>query len=382
MATYRGQDIDLSIPQAVKRNAQRGLDLVEEYGRGGTDVGRGTARYLVREEDASPEKIRQIARYWPRHDTEHVNEDGSDGEPPSNAHIAWQLWGGDEGRAWSERKRDQLDRIDEEQDKAGNRMAEQKVAEFAAVKEITGRTVTGIASVLGNVDAQGDIIWPGAFAKTLQEGRRRLKHFWSHNGLFWDPEPPIAVIEGIREIPRDELPPMVLEMAPGALGGLEVARTYLNTPRGNEVLEGIRAGAITEMSIGYEPIKFDYEPMDGEQVRNLREIRLLETSDVVWGANDATAASKRLPDLASLLDAMEQHAKAGRRNNDADQRRINDICRLAYELGADYGMEHGETDGDKPDDDEKAEPPDQALTLQRRARAMELRMKLAGVRKQ
>jgi HK97 family phage prohead protease len=385
MATYRGQDIDLSIPQAVKRNAQRGLDLAEEFGRGGTDVGRGTARYLVREDEASPEKVRQIARYWPRHDTEHVNEDGSDGEPPSNAYIAWQLWGGDEGRAWSERKRDQLDRIDEEQDKHMPRERERKTfMGGAAVKEVSGRTVTGVASVLGNRDDYGDIIWPGAYAKTIQEGRRRMRHFWQHSwsDMLTTPEPPTAVIDDIREVGRGELPDSVLSAAPDALGGLLVTRTYLNTLRGNEILEGIKAGAITEMSIGYEAIVFDYdESDDGRQVRNLREIRLLETSDVIWGANAATVASKNMPPLGTILDALEGYAKAGRRNNEDDQRRINDICRLAYELGADYAP-------DMPDDDDdrwKAQSPMEAepehshvppLTLQRRLRALELRLTL------
>jgi hypothetical protein len=50
------------------------------------------------------------------------------------------------------------------------------------------------------------------------------------------------------------------------------------------------------MSIGYTPIKMDYreERIDGEKVlvRNLREVRLWDISDVVWGANDLTTAVK------------------------------------------------------------------------------------------
>jgi HK97 family phage prohead protease len=253
----------------------------------------------------------------------------------------------------------------------------------AAVKEVSGRTVTGIASVLGNRDDYGDIIWPGAYAKTIQEGRRRMRHFWQHSwsDMLTTPEPPTAVIDDIREVGRGELPDSVLSAAPDALGGLLVTRTYLNTLRGNEILEGIKAGAITEMSIGYEAIVFDYdESDDGRQVRNLREIRLLETSDVIWGANAATVASKNMPPLGIILDALEGYAKAGRRNNEDDQRRINDICRLAYELGADYAP-------DMPDDDDrwKAQGPTEAepehlyvppLTLQRRLRALELRLTL------
>lgn len=384
MATYRGQDIDLSIPQQVKRNAQRGLDLVEEYGRGGTDVGRGTARYLVREDDASPEKIRQIARYWPRHEGDNLDENGSDGNAPSNGYIAWMLWGGDEGRSWSERKRDQLDRIDEEQGKGVKRELEYKAAPHGvAVKDISGRTVTGIASVFGVRDDGGDIIWPGAFAKTLMENKRRVRHMWHHTWSgFGTPDPPTAVIDDVYEVGRDALPDATLAAAPDALGGLEVRRTYMQTPRGEEMLMCLRAGAIQEMSIGYWPEKWDYDNNDDTYTRNLREAGLLETSDVYWGMNPYTSASKSADDYLERIAWFLNEIKAGRRNNADDQRMINDICRLAYELGADYRPdEERETDGytEDEDDQKQAEPVPKVATtrLQRRARLLDLQLNIA-----
>lgn len=115
MATYRGEDIDLSIPEGVKTEAQRGLDWVAEFNRGGTEVGRGTARHLVNRSESTPAKVRQIARYFPRHEVDKDAEGYRPGEDgyPSNGRIAWALWGGDPGKRWSESKRDQLDRIDE-----------------------------------------------------------------------------------------------------------------------------------------------------------------------------------------------------------------------------------------------------------------------------
>src|SRR5204863_5678851 len=65
-----------------------------------------------------------------------------------------------------------------------------------------------------------------------------------------------------------------------------------------------------------------------------------ETSDVLWGANSATVASKalRIP-LDYLLKQLglhlEEMAKEGRRNASGDQERINTIAKLAIELGAD-----------------------------------------------
>lgn len=163
------------------------------------------------------------------------------------------------------------------------------------VKEqsIEGRTVMGIASVFGNVDDGLDRIWKGAFKKTIAENSKRVRHLWQHDYM----QPPTAVITDLREVGKKDLPDWIKEKFPEATGGLLVKRDYLPTPRGDEILAGITSGAIAEMSIGYESVKFDFEevPLEkdvAQQVRNLREIRLFDTSDVNWGMNAATAAAK------------------------------------------------------------------------------------------
>lgn len=178
------------------------------------------------------------------------------------------------------------------------------IPSFAKVED--DRTVSGFASVFGNVDNGGDRVMPGAFKKTIAEGMRRVKHLWSHNPF----EPPTAAIKEIREAGRRELPDEVLDLYPDAKGGLLVTRVYLDTPRGNEILEGIKSGAISEMSFGFDVMKWENEEVkDGElkgmMVRNLKELRLWDTSDVTWGMNSATVAAKAgvpptLLDLAAL----------------------------------------------------------------------------------
>ena len=161
-------------------------------------------------------------------------------------------------------------------------------------KEIEDRTVVGITAVTGNIDSYYDIIHRGAFKKTIQENGARVRHLWQHDFS----QPPIAAIKELREVGRDDLPAEIRRRFPDATGGLLVARRYLETTRGDEVLQGIAAGAINEMSIGFNPVKWDYEELDadGDQkrllVRNLREVRLWDTSDVNWGANPATTAWK------------------------------------------------------------------------------------------
>jgi hypothetical protein len=166
------------------------------------------------------------------------------------------------------------------------------------IKAIEDRTVTGIASVMGVLDDGRDVVWPGAFSKTLNENARRIRHLWQHQA----DEPPIAVVKAIREIGRKELPADLTKQFPEASGALEVTREYLTTARAEEVFQGIKSGAIGEMSFGYDIIKKDYEVKDGVSIRNLREVRLWETSDVQWGMNPATRAVKSLFwDLAYAL---------------------------------------------------------------------------------
>lgn len=86
-------------PPAVVRAAKEGLRLRGQYGRGGTEVGLATARLLVSGKVLTPEKVRHISRYFPRHAGDRLDLRN----PPSNGWIAWNLWGGNAGRAWSER---------------------------------------------------------------------------------------------------------------------------------------------------------------------------------------------------------------------------------------------------------------------------------------
>lgn len=155
------------------------------------------------------------------------------------------------------------------------------------------RTVTGYAAMIGNVDDGDDRLHHGAFAKTLRESGKRVRHLWQHSLN----EPPTAVITALREVSTKELPGDLLREHPNVTGALEVTRKYLNTPRADEILQGITAGAITEMSFGYQIPKgrSDVErTKDGRQIRNLREVRLMETSDVLFGMNPATRTMKGL----------------------------------------------------------------------------------------
>lgn len=167
---------------------------------------------------------------------------------------------------------------------------------------IEGRTVTGIFCVHGHVDDgdgwySRDRSHPNVFGDFKDRGRQRVVHLWQHQSS----EPPTAVINELFEVARADLPPAVLDYAPDATGGTGVKRTYLETPRGNEVLAGLQAGAICEMSYAYEVVRWDMEKQPEESravpIRNIYQATLFDTSDVTWGMNPATSAdgSKGVP---------------------------------------------------------------------------------------
>ena len=98
-------DLNFTIPKGAKEEAKRGLDWVKEHGRGGTSVGRNSARYILNNTTAGPEKTRHIAKYFPRHEVDKRAEGWRPGEKgyPSNGRIAWALWGGEAGKTWSQK---------------------------------------------------------------------------------------------------------------------------------------------------------------------------------------------------------------------------------------------------------------------------------------
>lgn len=161
-----------------------------------------------------------------------------------------------------------------------------------SIQSIEDNVVTGVCAVTGNVDLGNDRLHRGAFTKSIQERKSRIPHLWSHQA----DQPPIATIVDLQEIGRNDLPQEVKSEYPESTGGLLVKRRYLDTPRSQEVLTGIKENAISGMSFGYEPIKgkVDYETLDGKRVRNLREVKLYETSDTPFPMNEATRAQKGL----------------------------------------------------------------------------------------
>jgi hypothetical protein len=94
--------------------AEIGLKWRDEYNRGGTEVGVARARDISNKRNLSLDTIKRMNSYFSRHEVDKEASGWNQGEEgfPTAGRIAWQLWGGDAGQAWSARI---VERIKKEQ---------------------------------------------------------------------------------------------------------------------------------------------------------------------------------------------------------------------------------------------------------------------------
>lgn len=140
-----------------------------------------------------------------------------------------------------------------------------------------------IASVFDVEDSYGDIVKAGAFTDTLKNGRTKAV-LWMHMRALL-----CGHISDARELApgHPDLPIGIRDK-----GGLWCQLKFnLNVQRGKEAYEHIKAGDISEFSIGYYLLKYEMivDEKEGSVTFNLLEIDLVEVSPVIRGANPDTA---------------------------------------------------------------------------------------------
>lgn len=195
-------------------------------------------------------------------------------------------------------------------------MFEKKILTLAEAKvsgDGPGR-ISGYASTFGHIDSYGDTIVKGAYLKTiptfLQDGFIPWGHDWAGY--------PVATPEKATE---DET-------------GLWIEAEFHSDPESQRaralVAERLARGKSMGLSIGYEAKGFDFQEMDGQQVRRLTDINLMEVSLVMVPA-----------DTHARVAAIKS-AELKRHLNRAQMDRI--VAVILEALSAD----------DLPDDDEEA----------------------------
>lgn len=104
---------DYKPTEGMIEEAERGLAWRREFGRGGTEVGIARARDIVNGRSLSEDTVKRMFSFFSRHEVDKEAEGFRPGEEgyPSNGRIAWALWSGDAGFAWS---RDKVASMDNE----------------------------------------------------------------------------------------------------------------------------------------------------------------------------------------------------------------------------------------------------------------------------
>ena len=144
---------------------------------------------------------------------------------------------------------------------------------------------SGYGSVFGNVDDGGDIVEPGAFTKTIAEGFERVKILALHNDSLLPIGRPLEVREDSK--------------------GLYIKAKISDTAMGRDVKVLLKDGVLNELSIGYDPVVFDYDKDSG--VRHLREVKLWEVSVVTWAMNpEAVITDYKQAAEAARIEAEKQ----------------------------------------------------------------------------
>ncbi len=176
-------------------------------------------------------------------------------------------------------------------------MATKKEKEFKTFKfkvsdesedDNTGH-ISGFASTFGNVDQGGDIIEPGAFAKTIREQKAFPKL------LDHDPRKP-AGFSKLKETSRGLFFESELK-----LFDPEVRQRFELTKL------SLKLDAPMGVSIGFIPVKISFDEVDGQRVRRLEEIRLLETSLVTFPMNTAaTATGAKSLEIYELFELIQK----------------------------------------------------------------------------
>jgi len=155
--------------------------------------------------------------------------------------------------------------------------------------------VKGYGSVFGNIDSDGDIINKGAYTKTISENGKRVKYLYQH-----DMDKPLGKMVDLYE---DEK-------------GLVFEASIPKTQLGTDVIELMKAGVITENSVGILPIT---KEIIGDN-RHINEVKLFEISAVTLAANDQAMILdvKGNIDRDKVLNRYDKIAKLIRKGNISD----------------------------------------------------------------
>lgn len=159
--------------------------------------------------------------------------------------------------------------------------------------DVEKRVITGFFTSTGTLDSDNDVFIEGAFKKTIAEmgplGKNRIWHLWQH-----DTDKPL------------NKPYLLEERKEGAYFETKMPRT----PLADMALALYAEQAITEHSVGFLTVKDELDSKGGHRI--IKEVRMLEGSSVLWGANENTPFTGfKADEAARQIEALERLLRNG-----------------------------------------------------------------------
>jgi HK97 family phage prohead protease len=147
-------------------------------------------------------------------------------------------------------------------------------------------TFTGMASVFGNVDLGGDIVEPGAFARSLQHKNGEVPILYQH----------------------DTRSPIGLGRVQETKAGLEITgELVMQISKAQEAYALMKRGVLKGLSIGFDVVRDTVS----NGIRHLHELKLYEVSVVTFPMNEMASISSVKSDdsLANFRATLAECSK-------------------------------------------------------------------------
>jgi HK97 family phage prohead protease len=168
--------------------------------------------------------------------------------------------------------------------------------------------VSGYFSAFNIKDSDGDIIHPGAFARSIKdwgpEGKNRIKHLKNH-----DPGTPLGKLIELKE---DGF-------------GLHYTSKVGTHDAGKDFIKMVESQLITEHSIGFKDVTPKELKDNGNGANNMTDLILYEGSSLTaWGAQENTPLTGYKSSVKYISERLEKFEKFVR-NTDATDETI-ELC--------------------------------------------------------
>ena len=336
-------DINTKPTQEIADEAEQALEWRAEFGRGGTEVGVARARDLKNRVNLSIRTIKRMFSYLSRHEVDKKGKGFYKGDEgfPSAGRIAWGLWGGDPGFAWTKRK---IKEIEEEENR--NIMENKELRHIQKIEENEESIIIYYAKNKEDVEVVIDMDEEVTIEEDSQEIRtitnKEVRTFnVSDIEVRNDDGKNVVVGYGaVFNSESNDLGGFVEYIAPGAFDGrleddvrflinhdgLPLARTTNNTLRlsvderglkyeadmpettlANDLMTLLRNGTISQSSFAFTVEEDSWENVDGRNIRTINKVsRLYDVSSVTYPAYNE-AGSFALRSLETWQEEQEKN---------------------------------------------------------------------------